>query len=739
MIRLILTFYFLLTSLAFAGDTTTNGFFYLPSQGASGSAERTAWFNSLQATDGVLGLMRSGNYWTDGANSTLTGEVDLESADLVVTGSWSFADGKLRAPQGTALVTADCDAAAEAGRMFIDTDANTGQQLYVCEGLTGWVLSSGSGSNVSGFTDDGANIRLTTSTDNVGIGTLFPEEALKVVGSAKASTSVISPKIVGGSATTQSLTYQTTSGVGATGADHIFKVGNAGGTEAVRILNSGNVGVGTPNPSKPLEVITTTSNGIRLLYTGASSATTDARIAVGNNDGAAIANGEKMGSFVYEANDGTGVFEGGALVAKADGTWTNTSHPTAVYVDTTAAGSTTRTERWRIDNVGRMGLGTTNPLSTATIIKRGAENVLSVSSAATQLSDFLVVTSAGNVGIGSALPQALLQVKGGDAWVGTGTFNNSTSNPDIYVQGNLEVDGYLFGDGSQLTGIAGGGGGWADGGTNIYQTLTTDLVGIGTTSPSTTLEIVKQASSAPLMVSSAATGDGDFLIVKSDGNVGIGSITPGADLDVIGTGRFSSLVGLGTTRGVLQLTEASANGSNYVALVPGNSLSADTTFVLPTADGTTGQAIITDGAGNLSFGSVASSAGWTDGGTNVYVGTTTDNVGIGTTTPSTTLEIVKVSNQAPFMISSTATGDGNFMIVTSSGNVGIGTVTASNALVVNGAVQSLSTASTVFAPTDSPTACTAGIEGGLYYDNSLNEFCDCNGSAWEQIDGGGGC
>ena len=41
--------------------------------------------------------------------------------------------------------------------------------------------------------------------------------------------------------------------------------------------------------------------------------------------------------------------------------------------------------------------------------------------------------------------------------------------------------------------------------------------------------------------------------------------------------------------------------------------------------------------------------------------TTTDNVGIGTTTPATTFEVVKSSNRSPLMISSNAVGAGDFL------------------------------------------------------------------------------
>lgn len=43
-------------------------------------------------------------------------------------------------------------------------------------------------------------------------------------------------------------------------------------------------------------------------------------------------------------------------------------------------------------------------------------------------------------------------------------------------------------------------------------------------------------------------------------------------------------------------------GSNYVALKAPNSLASNTTYTLPSADGTNGQAVVTDGAGTLSLG-----------------------------------------------------------------------------------------------------------------------------------------
>jgi hypothetical protein len=55
----------------------------------------------------------------------------------------------------------------------------------------------------------------------------------------------------------------------------------------------------------------------------------------------------------------------------------------------------------------------------------------------------------------------------------------------------------------------------------------------------------------------------------------------------------------------VRFRETTANGTNYVAFKAPASLSADVTFQLPSADGTNGQALITNGSGVLSFTTVS--------------------------------------------------------------------------------------------------------------------------------------
>jgi hypothetical protein len=76
---------------------------------------------------------------------------------------------------------------------------------------------------------------------------------------AISASSAFAPVVLGGTGTTSTLTLRATSGAGASGAAIVFQVGNNGGTEAARIINSGNLGVGATAPAQKLEVLGVTS------------------------------------------------------------------------------------------------------------------------------------------------------------------------------------------------------------------------------------------------------------------------------------------------------------------------------------------------------------------------------------------------------------------------------------------------------------------------------------------------
>lgn len=128
-----------------------------------------------------------------------------------------------------------------------DTGAITGALSLTLSSLTSGRIPIIS---TAGLLVDDAD--LTFSTDTL--------TATKVV----APTSVTSPLVIGGTSTTSTLQLRSTSGAGTMGADIIFQTGNNGATEAMRILNSGNVGIGATNPTSKLQVSSSTNSAFAL-------------------------------------------------------------------------------------------------------------------------------------------------------------------------------------------------------------------------------------------------------------------------------------------------------------------------------------------------------------------------------------------------------------------------------------------------------------------------------------------
>jgi hypothetical protein len=295
------------------------------------------------------------------------------------------------------------------------------------------------------------------------------------------------------------------------------------------------------------------------------------------------------------------------------------------------------------------------------------------------------IVSGGNVGIGTVNPLAKLQV-GGDARIGNGTFSNTSANEDLYVEGNLEVDGTLYGDGSQLTGIAAGG--WVDGGTNIYASPTTDNVAIGTTTPTQKLTVVGTVSATAFVgdgsgltnLGASAWTDGGTNVypATTTDQVAIGTTTPvsGAILTVNGTLAGSGSgpmaitnanVGIGTTTAGALLTIGStgqATVSSAGAIATSSTVSVADDAYAAGWNGSTNvptKNAIYDKIETISAGA----SGWTDGTNVIYATTTTDFVGIGTTIPTTSLDI-KQSN-AKIRINNAGTGANVFTTFGDSG------------------------------------------------------------------------
>lgn len=184
-------------------------------------------------------------------------------------------------------------------------------------------------------------------------------------------------------------------------------------------------------------------------------------------------------------------------------------------------------------------------------------------------------------------------------------------------------------------------------------------VGIGTFAPTALLDVVtastitssikaRNSNGATILSNTSAIGSlstdwnaplafstnsVEHMRILTNGNVGIGTNNPGSLLDVKGSFQLS-----GATSGFVGFTAPNIAGS--------------TTYTLPSADGTTGQFLSTNGSGALSWATVTSQ--WITNGSSIYYNI--GNVGIGISSPTELLHVDGGSTLKNILLKTTATG-----------------------------------------------------------------------------------
>jgi len=121
----------------------------------------------------------------------------------------------------------------------------------------------------------------------------------------------------------------------------------------------------------------------------------------------------------------------------------------------------------------------------------------------------------------------------------------------------------------------------------------------------------------------------------------------------------------------IRFRETTANGTNYVALKAPASLSADLTFTLPTADGTNGQVLTTNGSGVLSFATPASGIAWQSSvKTSGFTATAGEGYFCNTTSAgfTVTLPATPTAGQQVAVVDYAGTFDTNVLIISPNGN-----------------------------------------------------------------------
>ena len=233
----------------------------------------------------------------------------------------------------------------------------------------------------------------------------------------------------------------------------------------------------------------------------------------------------------------------------------------------------------------------------------------------------------------------------------------------------------------------------------IFADASTDRVGIGTNTPSVKLDVSGDSSLNGAVVINEAGADKDFRVegdtdanlITADASadaVGIGTGTPGSKLDVKGTLRLS-----GSSSGYVGLAPASAAGS--------------TTYTLPSADGSNGQALVTNGSGTLSW----AAAGISASSANTFTARQTFQ-------GSTSVLAMGIENAAELAtVSATAaTGTINYDVTTQS--VLYYTTNASGNFTLNFRASSGTTLNTAMNTGDSVTVAFLNTNGGTAYYNS---------------------
>lgn len=443
------------------------------------------------------------------------------------------------------------------------------------------------------------------NTGNVGIGTITPGTLLDINGEIRTrGTNGLwfgddnKAGIQASSATTGSLRFLTNS------------------VEAARITSGGNVGINTTNPNAIFNIAETSSVLPRgLLLNQFSADTAGATFIARKSRGASVGtgtivqNGDDLLSYRGQGYDGANYQTAGAMFVSVDATPGANDMPGRITFNTVPDGTTTLTERMRIDNQGNVGIGTTVPLSTVDLIgtMRIAPSVgLGVSA--------FITDSNGNIGIGTTLtssnsnlqlnsngvslafPRIMMQQSNGFGGKKTFAIDLGQNTPAGENVMNFESFSSLATLTSKIMTLSWGGNvgvGTAlpsslfEVGAQKFNILSGGNVGIATTNPQALLEIknaggvdvrmtntsdnqvwrfgMGAGSGVPnndFTVTDQTSGNPRILIVHATGNVGIGTLTPTSLLDIGGNiylDRVTSAVILKDSGGGGGCTKITAN------------------------------------------------------------------------------------------------------------------------------------------------------------------------------------